>query len=227
MLADCNLAALNVPKAPKPPSIAERVPQGTKPGAKLGQEKQLTSSKQPSVSSREATKCGSYRAPTGSKTSHSQKSKESSSAMDSNLRQPSVSTPVDTEMHKDDQQAAGGPSSLGATSEEGAHPQLNSGSNLSVLVDKIKSARDGLKTAHTTLGANEESRADYISQKVKLDDLLDILKDTRSAFFTPDSLIDEPIIVSDKSGEEEDTETDKDTEDTSVPPPPSPKSAQI
>nr|GEW12920.1 hypothetical protein [Tanacetum cinerariifolium] len=50
---------------------------------------------------------------------------ESSSAMDSNLSRPSVSTPVDTEMHKEDQQATGGPTSLGVTSKERAYPQLN------------------------------------------------------------------------------------------------------
>ncbi|GJY36884.1 hypothetical protein Tco_0422262 [Tanacetum coccineum] len=96
-------------------------------------------------------------------------------------------------MHKEAQQAAGGPTSLGATSEEGAHPQLSSGmsaftlikpvysvsfiftlslhqedmdegtqnysldhkltgTNPSVLVDKTKSAGDGLKTAHTDSG---------------------------------------------------------------------------
>nr|GEX47724.1 hypothetical protein [Tanacetum cinerariifolium] len=42
--------------------------------------------------------------------------------------------------------------------------------------------RDGLKTAHTTSSENEESGADEISRKVKLKDLADILKDTRSAF---------------------------------------------
>ncbi|GKA38911.1 hypothetical protein Tco_0731462 [Tanacetum coccineum] len=190
MLAVCNLAAPNVPKAPKPSSIVERVPQGTKPGAKPGHKKQSTSSKKPYVSSREAIKCGSSRAPIGSKTGHSQKSKESSSTMDSNPRQPSVSTLVDTEMHKEDQQAAGDSSSLGATSEEGAHPQLSSGSNPSVLVDKTKSVGDGLKTAHTTL-------------------------DTKSAFFTSHSPTDEPIIILDESKEEEDAEKDKDTKDTS------------
>ncbi|GKA85481.1 hypothetical protein Tco_0807135 [Tanacetum coccineum] len=139
------------------------------------------------------------------------------------------------EMHKEAQQAAGDPTSLGATSEEGAHPQLSSGSNPSVLVDKTKSARDGLKTAHTDLGANEESRADEISLKVKLEDLSDILKDTRFAFFISDSPPDEPIIISDESEEEEEVEKDKDTEatshdvpkDTSIPPPPSTKLAQI
>ncbi|GKB55988.1 hypothetical protein Tco_0912174 [Tanacetum coccineum] len=224
MLAVCNLATPNVPKAPKP-SIAERVPQGIKPGAKPGHQKQLTSSKQPYVSSRETTKGGSSRAPTGFKNGHSQKNKEFSLAMDSNLSQPSFSTPIDTEMHKEDQQAASGPSFLGATSEEGSHPQLSSWSNLSILVDRAKSARDGLKTVHTTSGANKESRANDIARKVKLEDLSNILKDTRSAFFTPDSPIDEPIIILDESEEEEDAENDKDTKDNLVLPPPSPNLA--
>ncbi|GKB72483.1 hypothetical protein Tco_0933895 [Tanacetum coccineum] len=108
-----------------------------------------------------------------------------------------------------------------------SYDHIIAGSNPSVLVDKTKSARDGLKTAHTTSGENKTSRADDISRKVKLEDLSDILKDTRSAFFTPDSPTDEPIIVLDESEEDEEVAKDKDTEDTSVPPPPSPKSAQI
>nr|GEZ04928.1 hypothetical protein [Tanacetum cinerariifolium] len=88
------------------------------------------------------------------------------------------------------------------------------GSNLSLLVDKTKSARDGLKTNHTTLGASEKSRANDISRKVKLEDLFDILKDTTSAFFTLDSPTDEPIIILDKSEEEENAKKDKDTRDT-------------
>nr|GEZ91635.1 hypothetical protein [Tanacetum cinerariifolium] len=47
-------------------------------------------------------------------------------AKDSNTSQPSVSTPVDTKMHKEDLQAAGGPTYLDVTSEEGAHPQFSS-----------------------------------------------------------------------------------------------------
>nr|GEV78119.1 uncharacterized mitochondrial protein AtMg00810-like [Tanacetum cinerariifolium] len=77
------------------------------------------------------------------------------------------------------------------------------GSNPRVLVDKTKSVGDGLKTAHTNSGANKESRADDISLKVKLEDLSDILKDTRSAFFNHDSPQDAPIIVTDESEEEE------------------------
>ncbi|GJZ28181.1 hypothetical protein Tco_0572828 [Tanacetum coccineum] len=127
MLAICALDKPVVFKASKTSSRAESVSQGAKPRAKTGHKKPATSSKQPSVSSKEATKGGSSKAPTGSKTGHSKRRKESSSAMDSNLSHPSVSTPVDTKMHKEGQQATGGPLSLGVTSEERANPQLSSG----------------------------------------------------------------------------------------------------
>ncbi|GJT07956.1 hypothetical protein Tco_0842418 [Tanacetum coccineum] len=115
MLAICSATELVAFKAPKPSSNAKRVPQGTKPGAQPGYKKQLTSLKQPSVSSKEATKGGSSKAPTSFKTGHSKKRKESNSAMDSNPSQPPVSTLVDTGMHKEDQQATGGPTSLRVT----------------------------------------------------------------------------------------------------------------
>ncbi|GJV40693.1 reverse transcriptase domain-containing protein [Tanacetum coccineum] len=176
---------------------------GKKPGAKSGLRRKQ-SSKHTYKSKTEASK---------SKTGQSEKDTQSSSAKDISPSHPSPPTPVVDEMHKEAQQAAGDPTSLGATSEEGAHPQLSSGSNPSVLVDKTKSARDGLKTAHTESGSNEESRADDLSKKIKLEDLSEFLKDTRSAFFTPDSPQDEPIIVIDESEEEE---ADKgDTHDTS------------
>ncbi|GJV96190.1 hypothetical protein Tco_1547767 [Tanacetum coccineum] len=108
------------------------------------------------------------------------------------------------------------------------------GSNPSVLVDKTKSAGDGLKTAHTDSGARKKSEADEISKKIKLKDLSDLLKDTRSAFLTLDSLTNEPIIVLDESEEEEVKKveqppaTSQDVlKDTSVPHPPSLRSAQI
>ncbi|GJX05617.1 hypothetical protein Tco_0191533 [Tanacetum coccineum] len=112
-------------------------------------EKPTTSSKQPSVSSKEATKGRSSKAPTGSKTSHSKKRKESSSAMDSNPSLPSVSTPLDTKMHKEDQQATGGPTSLGVTSEERANPQLSSGHD--VLVDFTTEADPGLSAPNDSI----------------------------------------------------------------------------
>nr|GEU34594.1 putative ribonuclease H-like domain-containing protein [Tanacetum cinerariifolium] len=76
--------------------------------------------------SKEATKGGSSKAPNGFKTGHSKKRKDPSSAMDSNPSRPSFSTPVDTKIHKEDQQATGGPTSLGVTNEERANPQLSS-----------------------------------------------------------------------------------------------------
>ncbi|GJV77889.1 hypothetical protein Tco_1509473 [Tanacetum coccineum] len=107
---------------------------------KPGHKKLSTSSKQSPVSSKEATKGGSSKAPTSSKTGHSKKRKESSSAMDSNLSQPLVSTPIDTGMHKEDRQATGGPTSLGVTSEAIANPQLSSGMFASNLNKPIYSA---------------------------------------------------------------------------------------
>ncbi|GJV37267.1 reverse transcriptase domain-containing protein [Tanacetum coccineum] len=53
------------------------------------------------------------------------------------------------------------------------------GRKFQCFVDKIKSARDGLKTAHTESGSNEESRAGDLLKKIKLEDLSEFLKDTR------------------------------------------------
>ncbi|GJV19708.1 hypothetical protein Tco_1368728 [Tanacetum coccineum] len=188
----CNLDVPVYSKAPKYSSPTEEVPQGKKPGARSGLRRNQ-SSKHTFESTTEASK---------SQSGYSNKETKSSSAMDTSPSHPSPHTPVVGEMNKEAHQVAGSPISLGATSEEGAYPQLSSGSNPSVLVDETKSAGDGLKTAHTNSGASKKSEADEISKKIKLEDLLDLLKDTRSAFFTPNSPTDEPIIVSDESKEE-------------------------
>nr|GEV59461.1 retrovirus-related Pol polyprotein from transposon TNT 1-94 [Tanacetum cinerariifolium] len=101
------------------------------PGPQIGHMKPLTSSKQPYVSSNEETKCGTSKEPTSFKTDYSKKRKVSSLAMDSNLSHPLVFTLVNTRMHKEDQQATGGPTSLEATSEARANPQLSSGNDAS------------------------------------------------------------------------------------------------
>ncbi|GJU77010.1 hypothetical protein Tco_1274080 [Tanacetum coccineum] len=124
------------------------------------------------------------------------------------------------------------PSPTGYGSKNYSIDHIFAGTNLSVFVDKTKYAEDGLKTAHTDLGTNEESRSDEISKKIKPEDLSNLMKDTRSAFFIADSIQDEPIIVSDES-EKVEIEKDEDThatshdvpKDTSVPHPPSPKSS--
>ncbi|GKB72540.1 hypothetical protein Tco_0933952 [Tanacetum coccineum] len=96
MLAICALEKPVVFKASKTSSRAESVSQGAKPRAKTRHKNPATSSKYPSVSIKEPTKGGSSKVPTSSKTGHSKRRKESSSAMDSNPSRPSVYTPVDT-----------------------------------------------------------------------------------------------------------------------------------
>ncbi|GJT74035.1 retrovirus-related pol polyprotein from transposon TNT 1-94 [Tanacetum coccineum] len=226
MKAICNLDVHVDSKAPKYSSLIEEVPQGKKVGARSGLRRKQ-SSKHTSESTIEASK---------SESCHSKKETRSSSAMDISPSHPSPPTPMVGEMHKEEQQAASGPTSISQLKLILEYlllriPYLNNriwmkeqknysfthilaGSNPSVLIDKTKFAGDGLKTANTTSGVNEESGADDISQKVKLEDLLDLLKDTRSAFFTPDSPTDEPVIVLDVSEEEENAENDKYTEDT-------------
>ncbi|GJU89528.1 hypothetical protein Tco_1301951 [Tanacetum coccineum] len=93
---------------------------------------------------------------TRSPTSHSKKKKQSSLAKDTKPCQRPASTPVVARLHKEAQQATGGPTSLGVTNEERANPQL-SRTNPSVLVDKTKFAGDGLKTAHNESCINKDS----------------------------------------------------------------------
>nr|GEV00867.1 hypothetical protein [Tanacetum cinerariifolium] len=104
------------------------------------------------------------------------------------------------------------------TSEERANPQLSSGMSAFNLNKPIFSASFII---YSESASGCKALADSIVEaeprlySLKLEDLLDILKDTRSAFFTPDSLPDKPIIVSDESEKEEEVEKDKDTKATS------------
>nr|GEW06170.1 hypothetical protein [Tanacetum cinerariifolium] len=238
MLAIYNATEPVVFKAPNPSSNAERVPQGTKPGAKSGHKKHSTSSKQPFVSSKEAIKDGSSKAPIGSKTSHLKRKKESSSAMDSNLSQTLASTPVDAEIHKKDQQATSGPTSLGVTSEARANPQLSSGNDASavstaeadrgksapsidpyVLADQTKSVSEGLETVltqpKTGKGASFIARKveeEEASNTIKLENLAKLVSNVKPSFKDLDSLKDDPIIVVDDSDEDEEDENKAEAE---------------
>nr|GEY76684.1 retrovirus-related Pol polyprotein from transposon TNT 1-94 [Tanacetum cinerariifolium] len=218
------------------------VPQGKKPEA-TSRLKRNQSLKHTSESKTEASK---------SKTGQSKMETFSCLAKDKSPSHPLPPTPVVGEMHKEAQQAVGGPTSLGASSKDEAHPQLSSGHDaladstanadlgnsapnhsIPSQQDQTKSARDGLKTTHSDSGTNEESRADDISKKIKLEDLSNFLKDTITAFFTPDSPQDELIIISDESEEEKSKKDDTHAtshdvpEDNSFPHPPSLKLAQI
>ncbi|GJY81184.1 hypothetical protein Tco_0493935 [Tanacetum coccineum] len=115
------LDVLVISKALKPSSQTKEVPQGKKPGAK-SKFRRKQSSKHTSESQTEASK---------SKTGQSEIETMSISSKDKRPSHLSPPTLVVGEMHKETQQATGGPTSLGASSEERAHPQLSSGHDAS------------------------------------------------------------------------------------------------
>ncbi|GJW02120.1 hypothetical protein Tco_1560976 [Tanacetum coccineum] len=129
MLAICVADTLVVFKAPKTSSKSKSVSQGTNPRAKPGHKKLSTSSNILCVQQMRQTTARSYKAPTILKFAFLRKKSSSPSLSHGtplSLSQPLVSTLVDTGMHKEDQQATGGPTSLRVTSEARANPQLNS-----------------------------------------------------------------------------------------------------
>ncbi|GJW45764.1 hypothetical protein Tco_0077410 [Tanacetum coccineum] len=230
MLAICSAAKPVVFKAPKLSSNAKRVSQGTKPRAQPGYKKHSTSSKQPFVSSREATKGGSSKAPTGSKTGHLKKKKDSCSTMESNPSQTSVFTPVVTEIHKEDQQATGGLNFLWSLVKKeqtlsSVVVWYDASANSTVEADLGKSAPN--KGAINIAKQIKEVEA---SSTIKLEDLAKLVQSVQPSFKDLDSPEDDHIIVVDDSDKDE--EVDKDglhvtsnieTEDDSVPKSSSPR----
>nr|GEU48190.1 retrovirus-related Pol polyprotein from transposon TNT 1-94 [Tanacetum cinerariifolium] len=178
--------------------------------------------------------------------------KESSSAMDSNSSQTLASTPVVAEMHKEDQQATGGPTSLGFTSEARANPQLSSGNNASAVfvteADHRKFApsdfipqQQGMNERtkntsydHLFAGKRDNSIArqveeDEASRTIKLEDLAKLVSSVQPSFKDLDSPEDDHIIVVDDSDEDEEADkahatTNAETNDASVPKSSSPSS---
>ncbi|GJS54083.1 hypothetical protein Tco_0627445 [Tanacetum coccineum] len=139
-------------------------------------------------------------------------------------------------MHKEDQQAAGGPTYLGVTSEEGAHPQLSSGmsafSNLkpiysaSVIVHfeyaseydasaySIAEADPGTSASNDSLPPQQVILQNQVKKssfgEIKLEDLEKLVPNVKVDFKDLDSLEDDHIIVVDDS--EKDEEEDKNEE---------------
>ncbi|GKA00191.1 hypothetical protein Tco_0672741 [Tanacetum coccineum] len=244
MLAICNANETVAFKAPKPSFIAERVPQGTKARAQPGHKKQ-SSSKQTFVSSKEATKGGSSKAPTGFKTGHSKKRKESSSAMDSNLSQPPISILVDPGMQKKDHQATGGLTSLGVTRNDAlavstAEADLGNSAPSTdphVLADQTKSVSEGLDTVLTQplTGKGASSIAKKVEEEeasstIKLEDLAKLVSNVQPCFKDLDSPKYDPVIIIEESDEENDeihATENVETKDSSVPKSSSPKSSLI
>nr|GEW66303.1 hypothetical protein [Tanacetum cinerariifolium] len=170
-------------KAPKTSSKAKSVSQGTKLGAQTRHKKPLTSSKQPSVSSKEITKGGSSKATT------------------------------------EDQQATGGPTSLGATSEARANPQLSSET---ILTQPIRG-----KGASSVISQFKKETSSII----KLEDLAKLMSHVQPSFKDLDSPKDDPVIVMNDSDKDEDDEIhatkNVETKDTLVPKSSSPRYSQI
>nr|GEU53301.1 hypothetical protein [Tanacetum cinerariifolium] len=278
MLAICATHKPLVFKAPKTSLKAESVSQGTKLGDQTGHKKPLPSSKQPFVSSKEATKGRMHKEDhqeTDGPTSlgvtskaranlqlSSDQTKFVSEGLETILTQPIIGkgassvfkdldSPEDdlvivvNESDKDEDDEVHATKNI-KTKDTSVPKSLSSSSSqvqeltnqvLILQCQKYKLELEKNKAEAALLKAQpsfpNESIADDILLKVKLEDLSDILKDKRYAFFTSDSPPDEPIIVSDESEEEEEVAKDKDTEatshdvpkDTLVPPPPSLKSA--
>nr|GFC63891.1 hypothetical protein [Tanacetum cinerariifolium] len=161
-------------KAPKTSLKDEKKdPKGKKPRARNAPRRKHTSSstKHNPGSKIDANKSGSAsKEPTRSKTGHSHKETKSSSALDSNPSQPSASTPVVAEMHKKDQQATGGPTSLEVTSnDEGPNKLLLNhifaGTNPHILVEKTKSEGEELATVLTQPTTGK--RANNIAKRLR------------------------------------------------------------
>ncbi|GJZ38729.1 hypothetical protein Tco_0585292 [Tanacetum coccineum] len=153
----------------------------------------------------------------------------SSSALDTNLSQPPASTPMDVGMHKEDQQAAGGLTSLGVT-------RCDASADSTVEVDLGKSdpndsipQQQGMDEGtqnnsfdqlfigtnpnvltdkiqsieEPSLGGDEFTCSDEISKKIKLEDLSKLVQNVKADFMDLDSLEDDHIIMMDESEEDE------------------------
>ncbi|GJY71638.1 hypothetical protein Tco_0475341 [Tanacetum coccineum] len=211
-LAICATDKPMVFKAPKTSSKAKSVSQGTKPRAQTRYKKPLTSLKQPSVSRKEATKGGSSKAPTGSKTGHFKKRKDSNSAIDSNPSQPPVSTPVDIGMHKEDQQAFGGPTSLRVTTSFIIYSESASGNDASAASTAEADPAPG-DFVPQQQGMNEGTKNisyDHLfaetSYTIKLEDLAKLVSHVQPSFKDLNSPEDDHVIVVNDSDEDKDDE---------------------
>nr|GEX04212.1 hypothetical protein [Tanacetum cinerariifolium] len=225
MLAICAADKLVVFKAPKISSKAKSVSQGVKLGAQTGHKKPLTSSNQPSMSNKEATKGGSSKAPAGSKTGHSKKRK--------NLDRPWTQTQaslwflhVDTGMHKEDQQATGSLTSLGVTSEAKANPQLSSAASTAEADPRNSAPSDFVPQQQGMNEGTKNTSYDHLFTEetfstIKLEDLAKLVLHVKLSFKDLDSPEDDPVIVVNDSDEDKDNKVyatkNVETEDTSVP----------
>ncbi|GJW17708.1 hypothetical protein Tco_0025144 [Tanacetum coccineum] len=168
--------------------------------------------------------------------------------MDSNPSQPLVSTPVDTRMNIEDQQATGGPPSLGVISEARANPQLSSAASIaeadpgifapSDFVPQQQGMNEGtINTSydHLFAGKGANSVASQIEEEtssiIKLEDLIKLVSHVQPSFKYLDLPKYDLVIVMNNSDEDKDDEVyateNVETGDTLVPKSASPSSLPI
>ncbi|GKC56135.1 hypothetical protein Tco_1083733, partial [Tanacetum coccineum] len=156
--------------------------------------------------SKEATKGGSSKEPISSKIGHSKKRKESSTAMDSNPSQPQVLTHVDTRMIKEDQQATGGPTSLGVPvlkTRASLQPKNDASAASTTEADPENSAPTYYRK-RGQLGSSQIK--EETSSTIKLEDLAKLVSHVQPSFKDLDLPDDDPVIVMNDSDEDEDDE---------------------
>ncbi|GJS16859.1 hypothetical protein Tco_0411331 [Tanacetum coccineum] len=158
------------------------------------------------------------------------KKKKSSSAKDSNLSQPLASTPVVSELHKEDLQASSGLASLEVTGQNQhllvkvvtVHSKSRIGKG-SKLFEK-----DILLTEEEFNTSPDLSSSDDATKEIKLEDLTKLIPNMEVDFMDLDLPDDDaPIIVQDDDAKEVHAEQHKETEDASASHPLSLKTVQI
>ncbi|GJS55297.1 hypothetical protein Tco_0628659 [Tanacetum coccineum] len=156
--------------------------------------------------SKRQQKVGPLRHPLVPKLAILKREKSPTRPMDSNPSQPTVSTPVDTGMHKKDKQATCGPTSLGVTSEERANPQLSSGMSTFNLNKPIFSTSFIIHSESASgcdALADSTAEEEEASSTIKLEDLAKLVLNVEPSFKDLDSLEDDLVIVVDDSDEDE------------------------
>ncbi|GJZ83532.1 hypothetical protein Tco_0648705 [Tanacetum coccineum] len=171
--------------------------------------------------------------------------KKSGTSKDKNPSQPSVSTLVVIELHKEAQQATSGPASLGVIGKVKANPQLSSVKSTpnhepvflaSIIIhyefasghdasadstteaDPRKSDPKDLLSQQQEFDASPEftTSSDEVNDEIKLEDLRELLKDKSNEPIDLDTLEDnQPFRVVSENEEEIQTKAHAKTEDTS------------
>ncbi|GJW98612.1 hypothetical protein Tco_0180420 [Tanacetum coccineum] len=149
--------------------------------------------------------------------------KKSSLALDTNLSQPPTSTHVVAGMHNENQQATGGPTSLGVTSKEGVNPQLirvMSASitkhvySYSIILHSKFSSRHDASAAFTTeadLGksdpndsvSHQQEKSKSASEGLETEDLSKLMENVDVDFMDLDSPKDDQLIIVQEDEDEE------------------------